>query len=83
MLTSDPNNLKQLPKDYIDLYTVEKKLKQGDYSNLNEFVNDMRGIWKRVCSLMQDNQDTVKKANELSALFENLIKEIDSSFGEN
>jgi len=67
-----------LVKEPMDLSTVEKKLKNNDYLNSSQFVADVRKIWKNALTSNAQGSDTFRRAQEMSRLFEEAVKELDA-----
>lgn len=64
-----------MSKETMDLTTIEHKLRSGEYSSPDQFNNDIRKIWFNARSFYPPGSDMNKMATEMSAFFENLIKE--------
>lgn len=54
----------------MDLSTVEKKLTEGSYTDVEEFSSDMRQIWQNCYTFNGGDSPLSKWANTLSTLFE-------------
>lgn len=63
----------------MDLSTVEKNLRAGVYSSVLEFAGDVRKIWNNAYIYNDDKSLIFKMAKEMSAYFERLFKEIEST----
>lgn len=57
-------------KNPMDLFTVEKKLTDGVYKDVEEFSADMRQIWQNCYTFNGSDAPLSKWANTLSSLFE-------------
>jgi len=64
--------------DYIDLSIIERNLKEGFYHSTFTFINDVRRIFSKALKYMSDDHDVVRRADELSKLFEIFVKEIEN-----
>lgn len=56
--------------EYIDLNIVDRKFKNGEYYGTFSFVQDIRNIWTKAFKFMKDDPEVIKRARELSSLFE-------------
>jgi hypothetical protein len=65
-------------KTPIDILTVERKLKTGEYPNSYHLAMDVRMIWNNACTCFESNSVYSKKAIELSSYFEKLYKDNES-----
>lgn len=67
-----------LVKEPMDLSTVEKKLKNNDYLNSNQFIVDVQKIWRNALTSNAQGSDTYRRALEMNRLFEESVKEIEA-----
>eukprot|EP00358_Blepharisma_japonicum_P006604 CAMPEP_0202941162 /NCGR_PEP_ID=MMETSP1395-20130829/1272_1 /ASSEMBLY_ACC=CAM_ASM_000871 /TAXON_ID=5961 /ORGANISM="Blepharisma japonicum, Strain Stock R1072" /LENGTH=333 /DNA_ID=CAMNT_0049636119 /DNA_START=200 /DNA_END=1198 /DNA_ORIENTATION=+ len=76
----EPVNPKLVPdyhsviKEPMDLSTVEKKLRAGEYENGYQFAMDMRLIWSNSFQYNAKNSDLYAMTMELSSHFESIMK---------
>jgi len=61
----------------MDLSTVEKKLKNGEYSSVNDFGNDIRKIWNNAFSYNTEGSPIYVTTEKISSYFERIFKEIE------
>jgi hypothetical protein len=71
-LTALPDYL-QVVSEPMDLYTVEEKLKNGDYETGFLFAMDVRKIWSNSFRYNANGSDLYSMTMEISGLFEKLI----------
>jgi len=61
----------------MDLGTVETKLKNGEYSSVNQFAADIRKIWNNAFRYNAKGTEIYQMTSEMSSYFEKLFKEIE------
>lgn len=61
----------------MDLGTVEKKLKNGDYSSVDEFGTDIRKIWSNAMAYNTEGSAIYNMTLKISQYFERIFKEIE------
>lgn len=77
-LSAFPNYAQAAP-DPLDLSVVEKRLNSGNYTTLDQFVEDVRKIWANVQSFIRPNIDIHAANMSLSAYFEDLLAKMTAS----
>lgn len=60
----------------MDLTTVEKKLKAGQYPSSYHFALDIRKIWNNSWTYNQPGSEIYKRTSEISGEFEKLMKDV-------
>jgi hypothetical protein len=61
----------------MDLSTVEKKLKNGEYSSVHEFGTDIRKIWNNAFNYNTEASSIYQMTTKMSSYFERLFKEVE------
>ena len=61
----------------MDISTVEKKLKNGEYSSVSEFGADVRKIWNNAFAYNTEKSTIYQMTSKISSYFEKLYKEIE------
>lgn len=64
----------------MDLSTIKGKLKKGNYINTNEFIEDVKLIWKNAQYYFKKNSPVFDCAEELSKEFDKQLKNIQKGF---
>lgn len=63
----------------MDLSTVMKKLDNGEYHNINDFINDVKLIWSNSMTYNQEQSDYYRLAKKMQSLFDQKIKKLPGS----
>lgn len=64
--------------DPMDLSTVDRKLRNGEYNTVNSFAAEVRRIWQNAFSYNPKGSPVYTMALEMSAYFEKLFKEVEN-----
>lgn len=65
-------------KEPMDLWTVEKNLRNNVYASTIDFASDIRKIWNNAYTYNQKGSELYFMTNEMSAHFEKLYKDIEN-----